>query len=58
MVAPAIEAFYERDPHSMKAASFLANVKEMGDFVEAPVQFTRCLYAMIAQQVELCVCSE
>ena len=56
MVAPAVEAFYERDPHSMKAASFLANVKEMGDFVEAPVQFTRCLYAMIAQQVELCAC--
>lgn len=49
LVAPAVAAFYERDPIDMKACSGMARFK-VDTRQPVSVRFTRCLYAMLAQQ--------
>src|SRR5690349_6875157 len=60
LVAPAVEAFYLRDPLDLKAANKMAKLmplaaksgqpSDSARFVVAPVRFTRCLYAQLNQQ--------
>ncbi|GAQ92583.1 hypothetical protein KFL_010610030 [Klebsormidium nitens] len=53
LVAPAVEAFYDRDVDSMKAAAKMAFALPEGSqtpLVKASVQFSRAMYAQLRQQ--------
>lgn len=50
LVAPAVEAFYDRDVDSMKAAAKMAFALPEGletPLVKASVQFSRAMYAQV-----------
>eukprot|EP00038_Savillea_parva_P012957 m.208038 g.208038 ORF g.208038 m.208038 type:complete len:760 (-) comp24002_c0_seq1:88-2367(-) len=49
LVAPAVAAFYERDPIDMKHCGAMTRFPP-STRVPVSVRFTRCLYAMLAQQ--------
>ncbi|XP_066292192.1 protein ecdysoneless homolog [Branchiostoma lanceolatum] len=49
LVAPAVQAFYERDPLDMKACRTMKHFPT-DTCVKARVRFTRCLYSQLLQQ--------
>ncbi|XP_035694606.1 protein ecdysoneless homolog [Branchiostoma floridae] len=49
LVAPAVQAFYERDPLDMKACRAMKHFPT-DSCVRARVRFTRCLYGQLLQQ--------
>ncbi|XP_071505340.1 protein ecdysoneless homolog [Diadema antillarum] len=49
LVAPAVDAFYQRDPLDLKACRVMKHFPPQ-DLVMMSVKFTRCLYAQLSQQ--------
>ncbi|CAG7786026.1 unnamed protein product [Allacma fusca] len=50
LIAPAVNAFYFRDPAELKEARLMKTFKPRDGLVKSRVQFTKCLYAMLSKQ--------